>query len=363
MKHLTENEITAAAAGIRNRKSEMHISSCPECGKKISILQNALAPDPEFFDSIQPDVSVRNSVIRTWNVKADQLSMPGKTGLFRPELLKYVIPVFTIIIVSLSALLISFNSGNTSSGLQKLPDSEQIYRIISTNLYDSRMEEIRFDSNLTYYTDTSHSLKAAIDPTYLLSVFPDTGFSFTAPDENGNISIRILKGMLISSSSGRYKSDVYCSTYTITPAGTEFLVYYDNVRLFVAVREGSIALKNSGNPDEIRINSGYMWSSMLPLKTVKCSNETLNLFTAEISSELKIAAFERLNKNSNIIRMTKKEQSSESSVNQIKSEGIQNTDKSSRAEIINTRKEGSSDTNLNSKPNTGTETGKNKGRK
>lgn len=256
--HLKNKEIEKLVAGIASvkdgKKAGEHLAVCSQCKTIFDTLTSIVGAQPL---SAIPGEHVKDNIIAGWH---SINSMPEvKHRAEKSRLKKYIggLAVAVSVLVAVSSyMLITRVQFEDKYNLTVTSVSGEM--LVNGTESDIKPEILSGD---IIRTGTHSSAQVSSDD-YILYIGESTTLTIAADNFKTGIKFLLNQGYVVSKSSGRLLYSFKTGDYEITPAGTEFLLRYNDGVLTAAISQGRLMISGAGLT--IEISAGEKWSSENP---------------------------------------------------------------------------------------------------
>jgi bacterioferritin-associated ferredoxin len=255
--HLTDKEIDNFAAGTASaedvKKVREHLAECGKCRKTADALASLVEKQPVDF---VPGDHVREAVIAGWHRLHTGTVLSD--SLIKPPLKRYprVLAFAASVVIAAASYLIY-----DKVKINEINDFALSSITGEVMVNDSAAAgNVQLRSSDVIKTGKDASASASADK-YKLYIGRSSSLKVLI-NSSREIRFRLNEGSVISKSNGNINYSFECGGYTVTPAGTEFLLTFSEDKLSAAVLNGKIII--TGKNLSIEIASGMKWTSVNP---------------------------------------------------------------------------------------------------
>jgi hypothetical protein len=253
--HLTSKEIDNLVSGLSSDKdvktAQEHLNSCPRCRMIIDTLSNVVVP--HRTDAV-PGEHVRDAVIAEWHrlhresVKKEVTQKPWMKRIIAG----FAFAASAVIVISAYIFL-------------KGPEVERVYPLaiksVTGEVYINgsiATAETGIAAGSLIKTGTGSSAVISSED-YNLYIGRSGIIEVSANSYKSGLRFKLIKGSVVSQSTGSLKYSFECAGYVIVPAGTQFLLNLADGNPEIAVSEGKVFV--TGHGVHIEIVQGKKWSA------------------------------------------------------------------------------------------------------
>lgn len=257
--HLTSEEIDNLVSGLASakdvKKAQEHLLSCAQCSKAVETLSFIVAARPQ--DAV-PGEHVKSAIMAEWHRLHNESAEREAKGKAR---VKGIMAGFAAAAASVVIALSAYMFLNRPAVQENYPLSVASFKgeVYVNNSPSVEHVSVVAGSDVKTGTGSSAVLNSG---TYNLYMGASSIVAVTGNSTGSGISFSLVRGTVISKSSGFMNYGFTCGDYTVQPAGTVFLLEFSGKKLDIAVAEGKISVTGPGV--NLQIPAGNKWSSLKP---------------------------------------------------------------------------------------------------